>query len=202
MTFRPKLAILGCINSPQPSWAIRCMPESGDLLITPTRTNFIHHWRSGPCLTLTSILQEVATQMRRVQRGGLSGLHSVESGDSDMSWNVLIDGPQRSPFEGSVLSFRMDFPDHYPYTPPKIFFNHELFHPNVHGYSSMHELCWHDDDQTGSTYRADVIIAAVINLLMNPNPDSPANSHAAELYKNNMPAYVKRARQVAQAAFF
>ena len=82
------------------------------------------------------------------------------------------------------------FPSDYPSGAPTITFNTPIFHPNVF---SCGQLCWHSNDENGSYYFADALISAINVLLVEPNPDSPANSEAARLYNSNRGEYIRRA---------
>ena len=136
-------------------------------------------------------VQEIAVQLRFVQRARLFGLELIEP-EHEFKWNLMMKGPKHSPYRGGLFSLSIDFPGDYPYSPPVIKFNTPIFHPNVFADGS---LCWHDDDTTGSRYFADVLIGAVNTLLEEPNPASPANGEAATLFNNNRAEYNRRAKQ-------
>lgn len=106
--------------------------------------------------------------------------------EDELTWNVLMRGPPGTPYAKGLFSLTIRFPNNYPYGAPSIKFNTPIFHPNVF---SNGDLCWHENDTTGSEYFADVLIGAVNTLLETPNPDSPANSDAARLYVHDRRAY-------------
>ena len=128
-------------------------------------------------------------QLRFVKKARLYGLVEIEPED-EFTWNLMMLGPKGSPYAKGKYSITIKFPQDYPFGAPDIIFNTPIFHPNVFGHGS---LCWHSNDTNGSTYFADALIAAVNILLVEPNPDSPANGAAARLYSSNRPEYIRQA---------
>ncbi len=127
-----------------------------------------------------------------MKRAKLFGVKEVEPED-EFTWNLLMTGPRNSPYKKGVFSISITFPEDYPYGAPSVRFNTPIFHPNVWPDGS---LCWHDDDTTGSKYFADVMIGAINTLLEEPNPSSPANSEAAELFNNNRAEFNRRVAEL------
>ncbi|KAF5830013.1 ubiquitin-conjugating enzyme/RWD-like protein [Dunaliella salina] len=139
---------------------------------------------------MRSAVNEIVHQLKFVKKAKLFGLVSIDAED-EFTWNMMMKGPKGSPYEEGLFSLTITFPPSYPFSPPGIKFNTPIFHPNVY---SDGDLCWAENDQTGSKYFADVFIGAVNALLLSPNPDSPANSTAAHLWTNNRWEYEQRAR--------
>ncbi|KAL1130007.1 hypothetical protein AAG570_012950 [Ranatra chinensis] len=98
--------------------------------------------------------------------------------------------PPDSPYYEGTFRFQMDFDENYPNTPPKMKFLTTVFHPNVY---STGEICV---DLLGSGWSSihDVLslLISIQSLLTDPNPDSPANIEAANLYINNRKEFDKR----------
>lgn len=56
---------------------------------------------------------------------------SVGLVDGDLfKWRVCFQGPESTPFEGGLYEATLNFPDEFPYQPPKMAFVTEMFHPN------------------------------------------------------------------------
>ena len=67
-----------------------------------------------------------------------------------------------------------------------------MFHPNVYANG---ELCLDIlQNRWSPTYDVAAILTSIQSLLHDPNPNSPANAEAAQLYRENMKEYVRRVR--------
>ena len=47
-------------------------------------------------------------------------------------WDLMIEGPADTVFEGGVYLAKMTFPNNYPNDPPKMVFSSPIFHPNIY----------------------------------------------------------------------
>lgn len=146
-------------------------------------------------------VQEVARQVRAVQKARLHGVQLVEFDvDDPMKVNIALMGASDTPFQGRQLFMSLKFPNSYPERPPVITFQHPLYHPNIYTHSNA--LCWSDDDNTGSTYNLEGIIGMVNTLMAKPNPASPANREAAQLYMRDESVWRDTARAKAKDVLF
>jgi len=112
-----------------------------------------------------------------------------------MSWSATIFGPESGPFEGGVFTLRLNFTDQYPQKPPKVRFLTQMYHPNVYSDGS---ICLDIlQDKWAPIYSVSTILVSIQSLLTDPNPSSPANPEAANLYTNNREEYNRRVRKCA-----
>jgi ubiquitin-conjugating enzyme E2 A len=135
-----------------------------------------------------------------VQKAGLHGVQLVDCDAEDpMVVNIALLGAEGTPFEGRQLFMTLKFPDTYPNRPPMITFQHPIWHPNI--YETTNKLCW-SDDELGSTYSLEGIIGMVNTLMAKPNPTSPANRPAAQLFMSDEAAWRDTARTKALDVLF
>ena len=151
----------------------------------------LQRFNGGGGTTRTGII-EVSHQLRQMNqkylRGGFIGVELLGEG---MEWLVLLRGPKGSPYEDGVFEVILSFPWEYPRAPPKIRFKTPIWHPNV--YTDSNLLCY-DCGGIGDNYQADVVVAGVAALLAQPNPGSPANREACEMFVRNRKEFDSTAR--------
>ncbi|XP_042508394.1 ubiquitin-conjugating enzyme E2-17 kDa-like isoform X1 [Macadamia integrifolia] len=121
---------------------------------------------------------------------------SPMSDDNLFVWSATIFGPEETPWEGGVFGLRLIFGDNYPEKPPRVRFTSEIFHPNVYHDGT---LCMDIiQDAWSPCHNVSTILTSIQSLLTDPNPASPANPEAAQLYQHDIQAYNKRVRRCAR----
>ena len=86
--------------------------------------------------------------------------------------------------------FCTEFTEEYPNKPPTVRFISRMFHPNVYADGG---ICLDIlQNRWSPTYDVSAILTSIQSLLDEPNPNSPANSEAAQLYEENRREYEKR----------
>ena len=108
------------------------------------------------------------------------------------NWDVVLFGPDQTDWEGGNFRMKFTFPKDYPHQCPDVKFLDIPFHPNIY---QNGKICI-DILQANwsSAYDAAAILTSILSLLVDPNPQSPANNEAAELYVNNKNEYKRRVK--------
>lgn len=133
-----------------------------------------------------------------------------------MRWEAVIFGPQDTPFEDGTFKLSLEFTEEYPNKPPTVKFVSKMFHPNVYADGSicldilqvkivlgpLNEFVHHFQNQWSPTYDVAAILTSIQSLLDEPNPNSPANSLAAQLYQENRREYEKRVQAIVEQVIF
>ena len=122
-------------------------------------------------------------------------------------WEVSIEGPENTIYEGSVMRALLMFPQDYPMNPPDMVFLTKMWHPNIfkNGKVCISILHKAQIDETNPQETLDEkwrpvlgvreIILSVSSMLICPNIESPANIDAAVQYKSDPLEYKKKIRQ-------
>ena len=127
-----------------------------------------------------------------------AGVSGAPSDNNIMLWNAVIFGPHDTPFEDGTFKLTIEFTEEYPNKPPTvrlviniitflqvninlIRFVSKMFHPNVYADGG---ICLDIlQNRWSPTYDVSAILTSIQSLLDEPNPNSPANSVAAQLYQ-------------------
>ncbi|NXO23689.1 UBE2B enzyme, partial [Cisticola juncidis] len=151
----------------------------------------------------------------RLQEDPPVGVSGAPSENNIMQWNAVIFGPEGTPFEdgkllnsvcfvilinvGSTFKLVIEFSEEYPNKPPTVRFLSKMFHPNVYADGS---ICLDIlQNRWSPTYDVSSILTSIQSLLDEPNPNSPANSQAAQLYQENKREYEKRVSAIVEQSW-
>jgi ubiquitin-conjugating enzyme E2 A len=149
----------------------------------------------------TAAAQSSVTAVRRLQRDLaelVDDAHIVAGPiDDDMfHWDAVITGPEATPWEGAMLRLLLTFAPTYPQEPPEVkFATAGVFHPNVYADGriclDLLKTAWSPTTGVRS------LLISIQSLLADPNPASPANPEAAEVYQKDRATYNARVREFA-----
>lgn len=165
---------------------------------------------------------------KRLQEDPPTGVSGAPTDNNIMIWNAVIFGPHDTPFEDGTFKLTIEFTEEYPNKPPTVRFVSKMFHPNVYAdggicldilqnrWSPTYDVSailtsiqviqmeFFCDSQTFATRKhLPILIIDFLSqsLLSDPNPNSPANSMAAQLYKENRREYEKRVKSCVEQSF-
>ena len=127
---------------------------------------------------------------KRLQEDPPAGVSGAPAENDIMRWNAVIFGPVDTPFEEGAFKLSLEFTEEYPNRSPTVKFETRMFHPNIY---SDGAICLDIlQSRWSPTYDVSAILTSIQSLLSDPNPNSPANSLAAQLYRENKREYEKR----------
>ncbi|KAI1103543.1 ubiquitin-conjugating enzyme/RWD-like protein [Jackrogersella minutella] len=130
--------------------------------------------------------------------------------DNILRWRLgLIVVNPDSAFNGGYFKAEMTFTDEYPYQPPTFRFLVPIYHPNVYpdGRLCISILHTPGDDITSGEQASErwsplqgveSVLLSVLLLLDDPEINSPANVDASVMYRDDRPAYNKKAKEIVE----
>ncbi|KAF7494927.1 Ubiquitin-conjugating enzyme E2 1 [Sarcoptes scabiei] len=147
----------------------------------------------------TPTKRRLMRDFRRIQDDPPPGISAAPMENDIMHWNAVIFGPPDTPYEDGTFHLKLTFSEEYPNKPPLVKFVTRMFHPNIYTDGS---ICL-DILQTrwSPTYDISAILTSIQSLLDEPNPNSPANALAAQLYTENRNEYVKRVAAIVEKSW-
>ena len=122
---------------------------------------------------------------------------SIDFNEDDIyNWNFILEGPEDTPWEGGMFKGKIQFPENYPFKPPKVQFVTPIYHPNIYEDGKVCISILHPpgDDEFGyesaaerwrPVHTVNSILMSIITLFADPNDESPANVDAAKDWRNN-----------------
>jgi ubiquitin-protein ligase len=118
--------------------------------------------------------------------------------DNKKWWAVII-GPEGTPYHRFKLTLNITLPDNFPFSPPKVEFTANIWHPNV---GTAGNICL---DILQSNWSAALKLSSVLlsisSLLNDPNPASPLNGEAGRQYTSNRAEYNQKVIEVCSQNF-
>ena len=120
-------------------------------------------------------------------------IFSVSPNEGDMfKWSGYIFGPVGSPYQNGIFKIEIEFPNNYPFKPPKVYFNTKIYHPNI---SSSGVICL--DILRGKwspVLSITKLLLSISSLLTDPNPNDPLAPDVAYIYRTNKALFEKTAQ--------
>jgi len=138
--------------------------------------------------------KRIQNELAAMQNDPPPGCVLGEMGDDIFRWNVEIQGPPDSPYEGGTYALLVTFPRDYPFKPPTVKFETRIFHPNI---NMTGDICL---DTLSSQWAAGIsmaqVLLSIIALLSDPNPSDPINLEAARVLRNDPDTYNRMVRSM------
>jgi ubiquitin-conjugating enzyme E2 I len=97
-------------------------------------------------------------------------------------------------WDGGVYKVTMEFSEDYPSKPPKCKFVPALFHPNVYPSGTVCLSILNEDEDWRPAITVKQMLLGIQDLLDSPNPQSPAQAEAYQLFVTNREEYRRRVR--------
>lgn len=132
-------------------------------------------------------------ELAKLKKDKLDGIEVTET-DDIMHWYAKIMGPPETPFEGGVFKLEFKFHSDYPVKPPSVKFLTNMFHPNIYRDGKICVDILQSEWTPAQNIRS--ILVSIRSLLMDPNPNSPANRDAAKLFVSNLEEYNNRVKKI------
>lgn len=124
----------------------------------------------------------------------ISGLQAKLVSESDMlHWKGEIKGPQGTPYESGKFVIDINLPADYPFVPPKMKFDTQIWHPNISSQSGA--ICL--DILKNEWSPALTIRTALISLqalLSAAEADDPQDAVVAKMYKEDRAKFDQQAK--------
>ena len=110
-------------------------------------------------------------------------------------WNVIMKGPNKTPYEKGLFQLSIKFPKNYPDDPPDVKFVTKIYHPNISFDKGVICVATKSSDWEKNKSIINVIYS-IFDLLNKPNLEHGLNKEALLLYKNDIKIFNKKAKEL------
>lgn len=115
-----------------------------------------------------------------------------------MKWDCGVPGKKGTDWEDGIYKVTMEFTEDYPSKPPKCKFTPPLFHPNVYPSGRICLSIINEDEGWRPAITIKQMLLGIQDLLDTPNPNSPAQTEAYQLFVRDRAAYNRRVKEEAR----
>ncbi|KAF6011880.1 Ubiquitin-conjugating enzyme 13 [Brettanomyces bruxellensis] len=139
-----------------------------------------------------SLPKRIIRETERLTTDPVAGITAVPHSDNLRYFDVVITGPEGSPYENGKFKLELFLPDEYPMVAPKVRFLTKIYHPNI---DRLGRICLDVLKNNWSpALQIRTILLSIQALLSSPNPDDPLANEVAEEWKNNHAHAIETAR--------
>lgn len=123
----------------------------------------------------------------------VEGIHATPHEDNLRYFDVVIDGPKGTPYEGGKFRLELFLDQDYPLTPPRVRFLVPIFHPNI---DLLGRVCLDILKNNWSpALQIRTVLLSIQALLSAPNPDDPLANDVAQQWKEDEEKAKAKARE-------
>uniref|UniRef100_A0A060TCH0 E2 ubiquitin-conjugating enzyme n=1 Tax=Blastobotrys adeninivorans TaxID=409370 RepID=A0A060TCH0_BLAAD len=137
--------------------------------------------------------KRIIKETERLISDPVPGISAKPHDDNLRYFDVTVDGPTQSPYEGGRFKLELFLPEDYPMDAPKIRFLTKIYHPNI---DRLGRICLDVLKNNWSpALQIRTILLSIQALLGVPNPDDPLANDVAQHWKDDEDAAIETARE-------
>ncbi|KAJ2725616.1 ubiquitin-conjugating enzyme E2 N [Coemansia sp. Benny D115] len=137
--------------------------------------------------------KRILKEVERLNKDPVPGITAEPIEGNIRYFDVHIDGPSQSPYEGGRFKLELFLPEEYPMSPPKVRFLTRMYHPNI---DKLGRICLDIlKDKWSPALQIRTVLLSIQALLSAPNPDDPLANDVAEQWKTNEKLAIQTAKQ-------
>ncbi|KAJ1643693.1 ubiquitin-conjugating enzyme E2 N [Coemansia asiatica] len=137
--------------------------------------------------------KRILKEVERLNKDPVPGILAQPIESNIRYFEVYMDGPAQSPYEGGRFKLELFLPEEYPMAPPKVRFLTKMYHPNI---DKLGRICLDIlKDKWSPALQIRTVLLSIQALLSAPNPDDPLANDVAEQWKTNEKLAIQTATQ-------
>lgn len=127
--------------------------------------------------------KRVIKETSRILQNPIKGITIIPRPENPRHFDIAVDGPSGTCFEGGVFKLEMFLPLEYPMIPPMAHFLTRIYHPNI---DRVGRICLDIlKDKWSPALQIDKVCLSIQLLMQVPNPDDPLDPRIAKHWKED-----------------
>jgi ubiquitin-conjugating enzyme E2 N len=140
-----------------------------------------------------ALTRRIMKETERLEKDPVPGLSAKPHEDNLRYFDVRLEGPSETPYEGGTFKLELFLPDGYPMVPPKVRFLTKIYHPNI---DKVGRICLDIlKDKWSPALQIRHVLLSIGALMSTPAPDDPLANDVAEVWKADQAKALKTARE-------
>merc|ERR1711904_229481 len=137
-----------------------------------------------PALKMAAAMpRRIVKETQRLMQEPPPGISATPYEDNLRYFNVIIAGPQSSPYESGIFKLELFLPAEYPMVPPKVRFLTKIYHPNI---DKLGRICLDIlKDKWSPALQIRTVLLSIQALMSSPNPDDPLDENVARQWRED-----------------
>ncbi|GAW81286.1 ubiquitin-conjugating enzyme E2 N [Plasmodium gonderi] len=130
-----------------------------------------------------SIPRRITKETQNLANEPPPGIVAAPVPENYRHFDILINGPEGTPYEGGTYKLELFLPEQYPMEPPKVRFLTKIYHPNI---DKLGRICLDIlKDKWSPALQIRTVLLSIQALLSSPEPDDPLDSKVADHFKQD-----------------
>jgi len=144
-------------------------------------------------MELSASAKRIQKELAEITLDPPSNCCAGPKGDDIYQWVSTIMGPPNSVYQGGVFFLHVNFPQDYPFKPPKITFRTRIYHCNI---NSQGAICLDIlKDQWSPALTISKVLLSICSLLTDCNPQDPLVNTIAQQFLYQKDLHDENARE-------
>jgi len=144
---------------------------------------------------MAALSKRIQKETDRLMKDPVNGLSATvfPGYNNPRYFDVTLNGPTQTCYEGGVFKLELFLPEEYPMTPPKVRFMTKIYHPNV---DKIGRICLDIlKDKWSPALQIRTVLISIQALVGAPNVDDPLDVQVAEAWKADAAAAQRTAAE-------
>ena len=140
-----------------------------------------------------ALSRRIQKETERLEKDPVPGLSAKPHEEDLRYFDVRLEGPAETPYEGGTFKLELYLPEGYPMVPPKVRFLTKIYHPNI---DKVGRICLDIlKDKWSPALQIRHVLLSIGALMSTPAPDDPLANDVAEVWKADQAKALRIARE-------